>query len=240
MIETPGKPSVHDQVLVETEIDGKVVGFRAVVVNVMPAALWLGLVKPDPRLERVGSGGVMLLTFRRDDVGMVAESAFLSHLGSTQARLFSVEMPADCRLIQRRAHLRLDTQCPIEYTVFGGDDISGAGSTGEGTTRNISAGGIQFMVETPARETVDVGAELELDILIGQDVVLAEGIVLRVEDATDIGPDDRRLAPANPPRQPRTWIAVRYVSISEGAQDRIVRHIFSLQRMRREGPRRVL
>jgi c-di-GMP-binding flagellar brake protein YcgR len=182
----------------------------------------------------------MLLTFRRDDVGMVAESAFLSHLGSTQARLFSVEMPADCRLIQRRAHLRLDTQCPIEYTVFGGDDISGAGSTGEGTTRNISAGGIQFMVETPARETVDVGAELELDILIGQDVVLAEGIVLRVEDATDIGPDDRRLAPANPPRQPRTWIAVRYVSISEGAQDRIVRHIFSLQRMRREGPRRVL
>jgi c-di-GMP-binding flagellar brake protein YcgR len=95
------------------------------------------------------------------------------------------------------------------------------------------------MVEAPARETVDVGAELELDVLIGQDVVLAEGIVLRVEDATDIGPDDRRLAPASPPRPPRTWIAVRYVSISEGAQDRIVRHIFSLQRMRREGPRRV-
>ena len=240
MIDTPKQPTVHDQVLVETEIDGKVVGFRAIVVNVMPAALWLGLVKPDARLEKIKPGEVMVLTFRHDEVGMVAESAFVAHLGSTQARLFSIEMPTDLRLIQRRSHLRLDTICPIEYTVVGQDEISGYGSTGEGMTRNISAGGIQFLVKAPARDTVDVGAELELSLLLGQDVVLAEGEVLRVEDATDIGPDGRRLPPANPPRPPRTWIAVRYVSISEGAQDRIVRHIFSLQRMRREAPRRSL
>jgi len=41
MIETNGQPAVHDPVLVEAEIDGKVVGLRAVVVNVMPTSLWL-------------------------------------------------------------------------------------------------------------------------------------------------------------------------------------------------------
>ena len=55
----------------------------------------------------------MVLTFRHDEVGMVAESAFVAHLGSTQARLFSIEMPTDLRLIQRRSQLRLDTVCPI-------------------------------------------------------------------------------------------------------------------------------
>jgi hypothetical protein len=240
MIDTPKQPAVHDQVLVETEIDGRVVGFRAIVVNVLPAALWLGLTRPDPRLEKLRPGEVMVLTFRRDDVGMVAESAFVSHLGSSPTRMFSIEMPTDLRLIQRRFHLRLDTVCPIEYTIASQDQTSGTGATGEGMTRNISAGGVQFLVKAPPRETMDVGAELELALLLGQDVVLAEGRVLRVEDATDIGPDGRRLGPATTPRPPRTWIAVQFESISEGAQDRIVRHIFSLQRMRREAPRRSL
>lgn len=238
MIETSGKPSVHDQVLVEAEIDGRVVGFRAVVVNVMPAALWLGLVKPDSLLEQLHPGDTIALTFRREDAGMVAQSSFLSHLGSTQSRMFSVEMPADCRLVQRRAHLRLDTECPIQYTVVSQSETGSAGITGEGTTRNISAGGLQFMVRAPIRDTVSSGDDLELRLTIGQDVVMAEAEVVRVDDVTDVGLDGRPMAPAARPRSPRTLIAVRFASISEGAQDLIVRHIFSLQRMRREGPRR--
>jgi PilZ domain len=144
------------------------------------------------------------------------------HEGSGAWLARSIEMPTDLRLIQRRSQLRLDTVCPIEYTVVGQDEISGYGSTGEGMTRDISAGGLQCLMKRPARETVDVGAELELELVIGQDVVLAEGEVLRVEDATDLGPDGRRLPPAASPRPSRTWIAVQYVSISEGAQDRIV------------------
>jgi c-di-GMP-binding flagellar brake protein YcgR len=238
MIDTPKQPAVHDQVLVETEIDGRVVGFRAIVVNVLPAALWLGLTIPDSRLESVRPGEVMVLTFRHEDVGMVAESAFVGHLGSSPIRMFSIEMPTDLRLIQRRFHLRLDTVCPLEYTIVGQDQTSGTGATGEGETRNISAGGVQFLVNAPLRETMDVGAELEMAMLLGQDVVLAEGRVLRVEDATDIGPDGRRLGPADAPRPACTWVAVQFESISEGAQDRIVRHIFSLQRIRREAPKK--
>ena len=238
MIEIPKKVAVHDQVLVETEIDGKVVRFRAVVVNVMPTALWLGLVKPDSVIERLNPCDPMVLTFRRDDAGMVAESSFLSHLGSTQSRLFSVEMPTDCRLIQRRVHLRLDTECPIQYALVNQSDTVGAGLTGEGTTCNISAGGLQFTVRAPIAETVGAEDALELRLAIGLDAVLAEADVVRVEDATDLGPDGHPMAPARPPRPPRTLIAVRFVSISDGAQDLIVRHIFALQRFRREGPRR--
>jgi hypothetical protein len=236
MIETPRMPMVHDQALVEAELDGRVFAFRAVVVSVRPAALWLGLVRPDSLLERLRPGDPVTLTFRRDESGMVAGAAFQSHLGSTQSRLFSIEMPSDYRMIQRRAHLRLDTECPIEYTVVSQTPSGGAGLTGDGATRNIGAGGLQFLMRAPIRESVSQGDELELRLALGRDAVVAEAEVVRVDDATDLGRDGRPMAPASPPRLPRTLIAVRFVSISEGAQDRIVRHIFSLQRMRREGP----
>ena len=237
MIETTRSPAVHDQAFVEAEIDGSVVTFRAVVVNVMPAALWLGLSKEDSLLEQLCPGDPMTVTFHREEAALVARSVFLSHLGSRQSRVFSVEMPTDCHVFQRRAHLRLDADCPVEYTVVGGG-VTGAGITGAGTTRNISAGGLQFVIQTQITETVVVGDALELRLAVGRDAVLLEADVVRVFDATDIGPDGRPMPPATPPRPPRTLVAVRFVTISDDAQDLIVRRIFSLQRLRREGPRR--
>lgn len=238
MIETAKRPSVHDQALVETEIDGRVVRFRAVVVNLMPAALWLGLVKKDPSLERLRPGDPIVLTFQRNGVGMVAESSFLAHLNSAGSRLFAIEFPSDYRLIQRRSYLRIDADCPVEYLVTSQSEAGGAGLTGEGITRNISAGGLQFIVDAPMAETVREGDGLETRLVIGQGAVLAEAEVVRLEDATDLGPDLRPLPPATRPRRPRTIIAVRFVHISEAAQDRIIRHIFALQRVRRPGHHR--
>ena len=68
---------------------------------------------------------------------------------------------------------------------------------------------------------------------LGREAVVAEGDVLRVDDATDIGPDGRVLPAADPPRPARTMIAVQFTSISDYAQDVMVRHIFALQRARR-------
>jgi c-di-GMP-binding flagellar brake protein YcgR len=233
MIEADKRPAVRDQVLVEAEIDGQVISFRAVVVNVGPAGLWLGLLRPDSRLEEVRPGDPVGLTVRRDGAAMVGRTAFLSHLGSTQARLFSVEWPEDYQLVQRREHLRLDTEAPLRYTIVSQSETGSAGMEGLGTTRNLSAGGLQFIVKAPIRDTVTAGDALELRMQLGQDVVMAEADVVRVEDATDAGPDGRPLPPARLARPPRTLIAVRFEAISDGAQDRIVRHIFSLQRMRR-------
>jgi c-di-GMP-binding flagellar brake protein YcgR len=239
-IETHKKPAVHDHVLVEAEIDGALVGFRAVIVNVMPAALWLGLVKSDPQLERLRPEDPIQLTFRRDGAAMVAASTFLSHMGSTQSRLFSIEWPEDYRLIQRRSYLRLDTECPVEYLVTSQSEAGGAGQTGEGVTTNISAGGLQFKVCVPIEDAVRPGDQLEIRLSLNRGAVLAEAEVVRVDDATNAGPDGHPLPPGKKPRGPVTLVAVRFVSISIGAEDRIVRHIFAVQRRARSESRKAL
>lgn len=122
---------------------------------------------------------------------MVGKTTFLSHLGSTQARLFSVEWPEGYRLVQRREHLRLDTEAPVRYVVVSQSETGGIGDEGSGSTRNISAGGLLFVVKTPILETVGGGDALQLWLQLGQDVVLAEADVIRVEDATDTDPDGR-------------------------------------------------
>jgi hypothetical protein len=230
---------VHDQVLVEGEFDGKLVGFRAIVVNVKPAAIWLGLARPDPRLEQLTPDQPLQLTFRRDNAGMIAASWFIGHLGASRSRLFSVSWPDDPRLIQRRADLRLDTECPVEFTVLSQGETGGAGQTGEGICRNISAGGIQFTVRSELDDTVAAGDELELRIALDPgDVVLAEAVVVRVQDAATvaIGLDEQTRSE----NRPRSLIAVRFESISTGDQDKIVRFIFSIQRQNREGPRKTV
>ena len=238
MIETAKQPAVHDQALVEAEVDGAVVRFRAVVVYLMPAALWLGLVKKEPLLERLHPGDPVMLTFGRNGAGMVAESSFINHLNSAGSRLFAIEFPTDYRLLQRRAYLRVDAECHVDFVVVNHSKMSGAGLTGAGVTRNIGAGGIQFIVDAAMSDTVREGDSLETRLALGQGAVLAEAEVARVEDVTDLGPDLRHLPVAARPRRPRTLIAVRFVRISEGAQDRIIRHIFALQRIRRAGRER--
>jgi Predicted glycosyltransferase len=230
------KPAVHDRVLVEAELDGKVISFRAVAVNVLPTAIWLGLVRPQPQLEQLSRDQPLHLTFRRDNTGMIAASSFIGHLGASRARLFAVTWPDDLRLIQRRAHLRLDAQCPVEYTIASQSATGSPGQTGQGVCCNLCAGGAQFLVRGGPDETVAVGDELDLRVALGHDgVVLAEAVVVRVDDAATMVLAPEELVRAGS-TGPRSLIAVRFESISDVDQDKIVRYIFSIQRQSREGP----
>ena len=239
-VEREKMPAVHDQVLFEAEVDEKVIRVRAIIVNVMPTSIWLGLTKPDSQLEKLVAGDPVQLTFRRENSAMIAGSTFLSHLGSSKARLFSIEWPADVRMIQRRVHLRMDTECPIKYTMVSQSASGSAGTVGRGVTRNLSAGGLLFKENVPITETVSVGDQLEVDLTLGQELVPAEAEVVRVEDAVELGPDGRPKVNQLRPQKPATLIAIRFVSISDFAEDRIVRFIFSLQRLRRDAVKRPL
>jgi len=77
---------------------------------------------------------------------------------------------------------------------------------------------------------LDGGDVVELRIALGPDAVLAEAEIVRVEE--------ERLPPGRKPRSvssgPPMLVAARFTSISDGAQDRIVKHLFSLQRQRRD------
>jgi c-di-GMP-binding flagellar brake protein YcgR len=233
MIETSTRPNVHDTVFVEALVDGRPVQFRAVVVNVLPDCLWLGLIKPDRRLEQVRGGAAVSLTLRRGGTGMVASEMFLSHLGTTQSRLFSVGWTDSCQVVQRRTHLRVKAECPIEYTVLQ-SAIADPGASARGVTRDLSAGGLQLRVDRPVEDTVVEGDLIELQLSLDSGLVLADGSVIRVEDATDIGPDGKPVPTARATHKPVTIIGVQFESISDSAQDRIVRYIFSIQRMQRD------
>jgi c-di-GMP-binding flagellar brake protein YcgR len=236
-IEREKMPAVHDQVLVEAEVDEKVITFRAIIVSVTSNSIWLGLTKPDEQLERLVAGDPVQLTFRRGSSAMIAGSTFLSHLGSSKARLFSIEWPNDMRMIQRRVYLRMDTDCPIEYTVVSHSAAGTAGMVGQGVTRNLSAGGLQFKEECPIEEAVAIGDELEVTLGLDKDVVRAEAEVVRVDDGTELGTDGKPKHPLRP-QKPSTLVAIRFVSISAAAEDRIVRYIFALQRISRDASRR--
>jgi hypothetical protein len=81
-------------------------------------------------------------------------------------------------------------------------------------------------------QTVDVGDELEVRLTVGSSAIHTEAEVIRVEEPLLLGADGRR-KPPRPGAEPAALVAVRFTSISIGAQDRIVRHIFLLQRRRR-------
>jgi hypothetical protein len=228
-------PAVHDQVLVEAEVGGKVIGIRAVVVNIMPTALWLGLAQPDPALERLRPDQPLFLTFGLERAAMVGESSFRSHLGASRARLFAIELPDGYRLTQRRAYLRLDAECPIEYTVINQSEVAGAGQKGRGVSANISAGGVKFKVQTEAREAAAVGDQMEVSVELGPSAISSDAEVIRVEE-TAAHPSGKTWPGSA--AEPSPIIAVRFVSISESSQDKIVRYIFRLQRLRRAQARK--
>ncbi len=233
IVETSAKPNVHDPVFVEAEVDGCLVTFRAVFVNVVSDALWLGLIHPDPRLERVHAGAPVSRTFRRNGTGMIAAERFLNRMGTSQSRLFAVRWSDSCEVVQRREQLRLPVERPLEYVVLE-SEITEPGVSGVGVTRNLSAGGLQFRVERPIDETVVPDDLLELRLQLDAGVVIADGIVIRVEDATDIGSDGKPLPASKCTHKPLTAVAVQFESISAAGQDRIVKYMFSLQRMQRD------
>jgi len=229
MTEVDRTLNIHEQVLVEFDLDGGVVGMRAIVVNVMPAAIWLGLTRPDSLLEQVRVGQALSVTFRQAGSTTVGSSRFLGHLGASRSRLFSIATLEDLTTVQRRSHLRCDASGPLDYTIVSQSDSGVAGRTGHGSLSNISAGGIQFEVQFDNDNNVAVGDVLELTIALGRDAVTTDAEVVRVETIPDSAPGTRK-RPAHPATR---VIAARFDGISEDAEDKIVRHVFSLQRQRR-------
>ena len=62
----PKDLSIHDEIVVETEIDGAVVRLSAFVTNVLADELWLATRLPEPRLLNLEEGLPIHLTFDRD------------------------------------------------------------------------------------------------------------------------------------------------------------------------------
>jgi c-di-GMP-binding flagellar brake protein YcgR len=227
------QPARDDAVVVRVP-GGPPKGVHGVVTNVTLSSLWLGLGSTDASLQGWSEGDEVELTFATDDGPVTVTSAFQKKIGKGQLPMFAVEWPP--RGVeprepgrsgrQRRAHIRVALRCQVEYTVVTQSDHGAAGQVGGGLTHDVSAGGLLFETDAPPDEVPGEGDGLEMVIDFGGDVVTAEAEVVRV-----VQPDGRA---ASDEARPRTQIAVRFLSIDQSAQDRIVRHVFSILRQRRE------
>jgi hypothetical protein len=74
--------SIHDEVLVEAEVDGEPLSLSSFVTNVLPEELWLAPHVPDPRLNGLQPGQLVHLTFDRGGA-LVVESVLLRRLGGS-------------------------------------------------------------------------------------------------------------------------------------------------------------
>jgi c-di-GMP-binding flagellar brake protein YcgR len=239
MIGNPKDLSIHDNVTVETDLDGISIALGAFVTNVLGEELWLATRLPDERIGRLLRGQSIHLTFDRDGP-VVLDSAFLRRLGDAgrfdmqRSRVFAVQRPTGLESSQRRAHVRVDLERDVRIRSLA---AAGGERLGAGRTINIGAGGLLFSTSMPLL----FGEELLLAIALGaRNIVIAGGSVVRIEDGDaspdEPGPDEP--APDGPsrggPRPARTSkIAVRFDKISEADQERITCYILQIHRQRR-------
>jgi hypothetical protein len=224
--------SIHEEVVVETEIDGAFVGLPAFVTNVLAEELWLAMRLPDARLQSLEDGQPIHLSFDRGG-SLIIESTFLRRLGSNsrlgmeKSRVFAVRRPVGIEGAQRRAHVRVDLERTVRIRALA---AMGGEQMGTGKTVNIGAGGVQFRTAMPLL----MGEQLRIAlVLTSRDIVVAGGPIVRIEDHVDTTAEGSGADVQVPAVTSR--VAVRFDKISDIDQERIACHILSAHRKRSSG-----
>ncbi|HEX7492210.1 MAG TPA: PilZ domain-containing protein [Candidatus Limnocylindrales bacterium] len=226
----PKDISIHDEMVVETEIDGAPVGLPAFVTNILAEELWLATRLPEPRLVGMSAGQPVHLAFGAGG-GLIVESVFLrrlghdSKLGMEKSRVFAVRRPQGVDTVQRRAHARVDLERTVRIKALGS---LGHEQMGNGKTTNIGAGGVQFLTDMPLL----FGEQLRIAlVLTSRDIVVAGGVIVRIEDGDPHPPDSESAAGSAGPSK-FSKVAVRFDKVSEADQERITCHILAAHRQR--------
>ena len=216
---------VADRLLLEADLGSRKIGFRAVVVKVCFSELWLGVQSADRRVETLEAHQPLRLTAARDGAALVGESMFLRHLGSSRSRLFAIVRPMSMARVQRRAHVRAPIERPASIRQVNPATGEPTGRATNGNTVNLGPGGT--LLETDLQ--VEVGDLLEVALtLTAVDRLTVRARVARI----DAAPDDPQLSGAQQGHWQR--VAVKFVKISTYDVDRITRHIYTSDRLRRE------
>jgi c-di-GMP-binding flagellar brake protein YcgR len=224
--------AIHDELVLEAEIDGASVAVPAFITNILAQELWLATRLPDPRLVSLTEGQPIHLTFDRGGA-LIVESEFLRRLGAggrlgmEKSRVFAVRRPMGLENIQRRAHVRVDLERSVRIRALGS---LGTEKLGNGRTINIGAGGVQFLTEMPLL----FGEQLRLAlVLTSREIIVVGGTIVRIEDGTPSA-DVPSTSHAPGERSTHSKVAVRFDKISEVDQERITCHILSAHRERRK------
>jgi hypothetical protein len=227
----PKDLSIHDEMIVETEIDGVSVGLPAFITNILAEELWLATRLPDQRLAGIAQGQPIHLAFGAGG-GLIVESAFLRRLGNSsklgmeKSRVFAVRRPQGVDTVQRRAHARVDLERTVRIKALGS---LGHEELGNGRTTNIGAGGVQFLTDMPLL----FGEQLRIVlVLTSRDIVVAGGVIVRIEDGNPPLAPGPTAEAAEPSKYSK--VAVRFDKVSEADQERITCHILAAHRQSKQ------
>jgi c-di-GMP-binding flagellar brake protein YcgR len=219
---------IEDRVLVEAEISGRPVSFRAVTVRICETELWLGFASPDRRLEAMRPNQPVRLTVARHGAALLGQSGFLRELGGGKSRVFAVARPVALDRVQRRGYVRYPVDLPIYFRHIDPATWEPRGRAATSVTKDLSPGGLLFVSDT----AVNVGDDLDLTLpLYGGDRVSMNGVVKRLGRGTD----DGRYGLYGQPNP--SEVGVEFTRITSLDQDRIVRIILLTEHRRREAAR---
>jgi c-di-GMP-binding flagellar brake protein YcgR len=235
----PKDLSIHDEVVVETEIAGTPTSLTAFVTNVLADELWLALRVPDARLAALTEGQKIHLTFDRGGA-LIVESEFRrrlgnpARLGQEKSRVFAVRRPQGVENVQRRAHVRIDLERSVRVRTLGN---LGTEEMGNGRTINIGAGGVLFATEM----RLVYGQQLRIALVLSsREIVIAQGPIVRIDEAAQLDPDGRPLMMSSPDPDeaaagamvPKSvsHVAMRFDKIAPADQERISVHILAAHR----------
>jgi c-di-GMP-binding flagellar brake protein YcgR len=216
--------AMQDRVLVEADVAGHGVAFRTMIVKVCADELWLGLASPDRRVEQISQQQQLRLTVARTGCALVGESTFLRPLGGGKSRVFAVARPRTLGRVQRRAHIRYQTDVPISFRRLDPTTREPRGQGGTAMTVNVSSGGLLFNTDLP----FTVGDVIDVTLaLSGMDRVAVTAQATRI-----IGPPAGVDLPAG--TAPTSEIAVKFTRITAVDQDRVVRFLLLKEHRRQE------
>jgi hypothetical protein len=170
--------AVQDRVLVETEVAGKAVAFRAVIVKTGSTELWLGLTNPDRCLESLAQGQQLQLTVARPGCALIGQSAFIRHLGESRSRVFAVVQAPTLERVQRRAHARLQVEMGVRLRRLDAATGEVRGKAALGVTVDASPGGVLFATDSE----LEVGDLVDVQLTIsGDDRISTAARVTRIQ-----------------------------------------------------------
>ena len=146
--------------------------------------------------------------------GVFAASSKVLKQMNEPVRALVVEIPKSFTLLeQKREHVRLDISLPVFYLTDEADNALATGNLIEGTTNNVSAGGLYFRTSG----TIEQGQILKLKVhLSDKDIMNCQADVRRVSDANS---EVKALG-----------VGVQFFDITENDADNIYKFIFSKQR----------
>jgi c-di-GMP-binding flagellar brake protein YcgR len=183
-----------DVLTIETQIDQVPLVICGKLSNLLPKVVWVNVADPGcpPAITELKEGHPVRISAPRDGHALVGDSTFRSCLGTTK-RLVAVSRPAELRLVDRRAMLRVALRRSVGIRTARNSAAGESGHFAIGTSTDIGMAGMRF--ETTVH--IAAGDHVFVTMVLEQNRPLyALAQVIRLDDAVLDRPYEARAAEA--------------------------------------------